>query len=352
MNIKEMHVEVHQATQNIAAAVKRKLLPDELDWLLNKGLERFIQSKVKTKKDGSGGYEIDQVDVDAIRTLMVTTELIAAVDADNRYMAQLPGDYAYLISDGSRTLNLCGTAPTGLVSNSSNILKLKLSKSTKVGTPWFGVLNVTVGADTIEMVAKIADEGIAYTGLPGNGSVELGLVRDVLMWNIRNILGYKVYWERYKNIYAPNTFLIPGEAAGELVIDATTIPGTVVTEQITQYSTTTGKFYANRLMPSNKISPLLRTAFYQPSYLSPISELEGNQLIIYADSSFIVNRVAISYVKKPRRLSLVMGQSCDLAPEFHNAVCDLTVEYFKAMTADPNWQVKLQDNLMRTLPIQ
>jgi hypothetical protein len=91
-------------------------------------------------------------------------------------------------------------------------------------------------------------------------------------------------------------------------------------------------------------------AYKKSTYLSPISELEQGSLWVYGDdASFIVTKVRVSYVKKPARIDLTLGQDCELPSEFHMAVCDLTVEYFKGMIADPNWEVKLRDNMQRSV---
>ncbi|MFZ8528579.1 hypothetical protein ACO1NJ_14750, partial [Staphylococcus aureus] len=71
----EMIIEVRQATQNIAANTRRKLQDEEIVWILNKIQERFIQSKIKRRKDGSGGFQLDQLDADAIRPLLTTKSL-------------------------------------------------------------------------------------------------------------------------------------------------------------------------------------------------------------------------------------------------------------------------------------
>lgn len=352
MNIREMHVEVQQATQNLAAAVKRKLTPGELDWILNKAQERFIQSKVKPRKDGSGGYAVDQMDLDAIRPLVVSAELTAEISNNSKYICHLPGNYAYLLSDESRTINLCGSSSSGAIAVSLNVLKLKLKKTDKSSSPYFAVVEMNLGSSTVNIVDEAEKNETQYTGLPANGLMEVGFIRDFLFWHFGTKFGYNVYWERYRDMYEPNTFIVADENVGSLTLDAEEIAGEAVTKEIQFYNRTDGKYYPNRLTPSTTLSTLLRTAFWQPSYLGPLSELSGNKLIVYGDSSFIVSGVAITYVKKARRLSLITGEGSELAEEFHNSICDLAVEYFKNITADPNWQVKLQDNVARSLPIQ
>lgn len=91
------------------------------------------------------------------------------------------------------------------------------------------------------------------------------------------------------------------------------------------------------------------TPFFTSSGKTPISEITGNKLVVHGNSSFIVTGVRVDYLKKPRAINLSLNQDCELPEEFHQAVCDLTVEYFKAMTVDPSWEVKLKDNIARSI---
>ncbi len=350
MFAREMHIEVSQATQNIAANTRRKMLPDEIDWLLNKNLERFIQSKLKPKD--SGGFQVNQIDADSIRTLYVNSRTIPITDAfdSNLYIATLPGDYSYLLADDSRTLALCGAARPILETITENVLSLSLYTG-KTPPKYYATIVIVIDALTIRLSDIITAQQIAgYTGV--NSKEERFLIRDILLWHMRNTLGINVYWENYKSIYKPHSFIFPGVTSGSITVDSMgSVNGTTTILSYSKYSSVEGNWVANRLTPGDKISTMRTTAFVKSSNLSPISELSNNEVIVYGDTGFIVTGVNVSYVRKPRRISLLLSQDCDLPDEFHQAVCDLTVEYFKAMTADPNWEVKLKDNMTRSVPI-
>jgi hypothetical protein len=350
MNIREQHIEVSMATQNIASNTRRKLLPDEIDWLLNKNLERFIQSKLKSK--GNGAFQVDQLDADSIRTLLVTNRTIPVTDSfdSDVYVASLPGDYSYLISDDSRTLSQCGTPRPTLKTITESVLSLPLYSS-KSTPKYFSTVVITLNGNTISLLDIITAQQITgYTGL--NSKEERYLIRDVMLWHMRNTLGIIVYWENYKSVYKPHSFIFPGGTIGTITVDdTTTVNGIVTSLSYNRYSSILGTWQANRLTPADKISTMRRTAFIKSSNLSPISEVSGRELTVYGDTGFIVTGVSIDYVKKPRRISLLLSQDCELPEEFHQAICDLTVEYFKAMIADPNWETKLKDNMTRSVPI-
>ena len=346
MNILEMHIEVAQATQNIAANVRRKLQMEEIDWLLNKNQERFIQSKVKPRKDGSGGFQIDQVDTDSIRTLLATASNTAQRTDLNEYAYQLPADYSYLISDDSKNLLLCTTVVPDPATIIDAVLILPL-KSTKSSAKFFETIVINLGSNSYSLNALTIAYQLTYIGL--NSKEEVYVVRDAMLWYMRNTLKLNVYWESYRNLYRPNSFLFVNMAnSGSIVVDGTSVAGVLNNISYTGYTTAEGQWYPNRLTPSDKISTILRTPFVKPSVHTSVSKLSGNELIVYGDVSYIVTGVRVDYVKKARRLNLLLGQNCELPEEFHQAVCDLTVEYFKAMTVDPSWEMKLKDNITRS----
>lgn len=355
MTVKEMHIEFNQAVQKIGANSTRKAYPEEVDWLLNKAMERFIQSKVKPKKDGSGGFEVDQMDLDAIRPLLTNAKIPArVVDADNGYYsAQLPGDYAYLISDDSLTEQLCGNPLPALKNNNVHYFTVYMSPYTAGSAPFFGYVGIFPNTGSGKSLADIADyNNQFFAGYPSKDQVFM-LTNPILL-NLKLDAGIEVYWERYAGVYKPKTFFLIMTADFNSIIsndgDGSNLPGDDWNFSYYTRPTTKGKWVPNRLSRTDKVSTLLVTPYYKSSHLSPISELQGDQLLVYGDnSSFIVSTVNVDYVRKHRRIELILGQDCELAPEFHPAVCDLAAEYFKAMIADTNgWEIKMKDNLLRS----
>ena len=207
MTVLEQHLEIRQASQNIAANVRRKLLPQEIDWLLNKTQERFIQSKVKPRKDGSGGFQIEQLDVDAIRTLLKSKDIPAFI-SEMDYEAQLPADYSYLISDDSKTLLLCGGTAVPPVNTTETSLILPLVTSHKSANFYLSVI-LNIGSSLVIQLSDIVSfYASTYASLQAKD--EKYVLRDAFLWYIRNVLNVEVYWERYKTIIAPYSFIFPG----------------------------------------------------------------------------------------------------------------------------------------------
>lgn len=349
MYVKEMHIEVRQSMQKIAANKTRKLYDAEIDWLLNKNMQRFIQSRVTPKKDGSGGFEITQFDLDAIRTLLKTrVHLVASKHGSKRYASILPGDYSYLIGDLSLIKRACSKAPsTSIVTE--NILVIPLKKSTGTA-PYYTAFTITINSvEEFNITTYTQERDTQFTGY--TSAEEIYEITDAMIRYL-NDKGFNAYWEQYGDSFYPKSLIIvsAGAITGSANIDSVVSNGVLKTRAYTaaDIANTVATESANGLTPSNQVQDLQEVAFYGTSPEIPISELAGNNLYVYADKTFIVSKTLISYVRKPRRISITLGQDCELAPDFHQSICDLTVEYIKGMIADPNWEVKLKDNITRT----
>lgn len=352
MYVKEQHIEVTLSMQKIAANRTRKLLPQEIDWLLNKNMERFIRSKVTPKKDGTGGFEILQDDLDAIRPLVKRGIVLPAyVDTDRTIRCPLPGDYSYLTQDESvikRTDPMSSTVPP-LTDLKRYILQVPIRKSTAIAGPYYAQVQLNINGSVVFDLGQYAiARDTNYQGL--SAADEIWAIPGYIMQAMIDG-GWEAYWEYYEDQYYPKSLIIVTGApiTGYLVTDGVTTPGvnSTINVRTKDLPQVTAEYQANRLTASNIVSSLLEVAFFGTQAEFPISELANRSIYVYPNKTFIVSNTVISYVRKPRRISLILGTDCELASEYHQLICDLTVEYIKGMIADPNWEVKLKDNMTR-----
>lgn len=357
MYVKEMHIEVNQAIQKIAANRTRKLLDPEVDWLLNKHMGRFIESRVTPKADGSGGYEIKQFDIDAIRTLMVTGAEIPTYYADpRRVKAFLPGDYSYLISDESTikraNMDLTQVPEVPLdITLTRNLLLIPVLQSTLLAGPWYSSVQVYINNGLVFDIQQYATgNGATFTGFSSKD--EVFFVSGAILRALAD-QGWKVYWERFGERNYPKRLIVDlglMAGTGSIIIDGVTTEAAQAnySARVLDFLQQATEDQSNRLTASNIVQNLREVAFYKTQPESPITELAGSILYTYVNKGFIVTSSRLSYVRKPQRISLSLGQDCEIAPEYHQLICDLVTEYYKGMIADPSWEVKLKDNMTRT----
>lgn len=371
MTVREMHIEINQSLQKVAANLTRKYLSEEIDWVLNKIQTRYIESLLRPvdladtsnstlfgKTTQEKSRFADQIHTDAIRTLTVTFKDIEAWTDPNVgggvVSCYLPDNYMFLMSDVSSMNSLCGAAPI-VTTSQKYYTVLNLSKSTLSAPPYYTANNsITIGTKTLNIPAGLPDYN-NYTGFSSKNDVMF--LKDYILSRFRE-RGVTIYWEWYGDQYWPNSFIIPCDASG---ITATLLwDGVDVTDAslksftISKRSLPSGvpvktKLADNRLTSSYDI-PTSYTPYYGPSIVSPVSELSGHVLKVYHDDNTIVNKVVISYIRTPRPISLSLGLNCELPHSACQKICDLAVEYIKGQQEDATGvTIKKQDNDSRII---
>ncbi len=352
MNVQEQHIDIDLAAQKINSNYYRQLTESEVDWLLNKHVGRFIKDRIKQDTD-SLGFDATEVDMDALRTLVVLDRELATFHIeDDATRAELPGDYSFLIDDFSNTIDKCDATnykrATNFADGTVYIYKFPLVQSTG-STPFYKNISFKLNNVTIFNSAN----------LPGLDTTdELFTVRDYILGQLSNYVRTKLldtpafnidfYWERYASYYSPNSFLAvtttQQTSTNTITIDGTV---TVATENTITRNfvpvVNAGKLCANRLVRGHFRSNLRSSAFARTTSNSPISALTGNQLKIYHDGKYIISKLKISYIRKPAKISLFLNQNCDLAEDFHQEINDRVILDIKELIMSPDWEIKLRD---------
>lgn len=351
MTCKEMHIEFNQLLQQVAANKTLKYLPEEVDLILNKAQNRFIQSKLKQKTDDkgrpSGGFEVSQLDSDALRTLIVSSyDLVPYIDQDGRrYRCLLPPDYSYLLSDWSYTTLLCDTIPK-IITETLYVTAVRQDQSTKTTPKYYANMEVSLYGTIITIPSALPYMN-QYQGYDTLDDIQF-LTRTIALMG-------KWYWERFDNLYYPGYYIAVTTSNQVTIIPYISVDGIVTTPVKTSFYQVkrhdgTGDYYDNRLSATDNISGMNSTEFIKSSYYSPISELSNGILYVYYDSSFIVSSVGISYIRKPQPISLYLNTNCEIPEEFHHNIIDLAVEETKGTLGDiQGWQQKVADNNSRVV---
>lgn len=344
-----MHIEVNLSLQKVNSNVKRKFIPEEIDWVLNKMIGRFVKSKLRpdeqTKDDG---FQSDQIDLDALRTLMVLDKPLPVYKIGPNVLAEFPGNYSFLVRDRSGLVRDCDAnydtaADFGVSLEYVSVLKIR--PSTKGSAPYYTNPVLTVNGQVVMNVNNLPNS------LPDKGMVFA--IHDAIKNILLNteLLGITLYWERYKNIYSTDSLIVVSNTminTTSISFDANTY--TAVSNNASQsrpIDINSTHYRDNRLIKTNHVGKLQDSSFSKSQWRSPISAVQGNSLKVYCDNKFIVNNISIDYIRKPRLVSLSLSQNCDLPDDFHLDICDQTVEYLTMTIGDPRYTWKLQDNLLR-----
>lgn len=356
MNVQEMHIEINISTQKIRSNYYRKFLDSEIDWLLNKHVDRFIKDRIKQDQD-SLGFDSTEIDLDSLRTIVVLDREVSVFQVeDDAVRAELPGNYSYLIDDYSLTVDKCNIALYNAATKTADLplylYTFPLAQSTKVGAPYYQSMAFTLNSNSI----------FSVSGLPGlQDKTELFAVRNYILDQLSRDVAKRLqttplspvdyYWEEFGSYRAPNSIIAVCSTQqiglNQLTIDGTNITGTESIVTRTFLPIITGsKLSTDRLIRGAFRSQVRTSTFAGTKVNSPISAVSANQLKVYHDGKFIVSKLKMSYVRKPAKINLLLNQNCDLASEFHQEICDRVTLYIKELTMAPDWEIRMKDMMM------
>lgn len=349
MTVREMHLEVNQSLQQVAANRTRKYLSEEIDWVLNKIQARFVQQCLRPiRADTSGKYRFaDQLRADALRSLIVYKTVTCYYKSLGVVQAALPADYQYLMTDVSEYYLKCTQTPTEVTTNEDYHV-LRLNKTSAPTAPYYVTGTFQIGGTVLSLPGSLSNFS-NYTGFAAKEDV-IFLKDWILSYLWRN--GVEVYWEKYGSIFEPDCFIIPGPLPVPLTLSW---DGVGVTQIVTKFQsrtrytvTGTKQQIDNRLLSPYDVTSIY-TPYYAPSSQTPASELVDNSLLVYHDVNTIVDGVFLSYVRKPQPISLSLGLNCEINPDFHQTICDMATEYIMKQVKDEGNGLKTQDNETRVI---
>ena len=71
---------------------------------------------------------------------------------------------------------------------------------------------------------------------------------------------------------------------------------------------------------------------------SPLTTIRGEYIDIYTSDIFIIDKVKITYIRKPKNISLSLGIGCELPDHTHQEIVDMTVSSILEGITDPRYK--------------
>ena len=402
MNVQQMHLAIQQGVDKINSLQADMLLPEEIDIELNKSMFKFINTKYGRNNIYRKGFEQSQKRIDDLRTLVTEFEGPTTYKGfyNNDFFIdqfKLPKDYMYLVNQKSTVvINKCeplefnfdNTAPCSYFVLPLEYLYIDFETNNPViETQNFSdPLNTTGGfVRQIIMMADLdngnfgnvnilsgpinAAGGIAPYNYPQDlESLRLDLL-DSSNWNT----GFEIYWEEYGDINAPGSFIVKVDTD---IYDwfnwDQSNPATTNTNELTQliglhnptstssqdsWPKVNGQFtdnfalakrivagdsqrvYSfNKFVQQDDIFKLLEDPFNTTKHTSPLTTMRGDYIDIYTSDIFIIDGVKITYIRKPREISLSLDDSCELPVHTHREIVDMAISSILEGFNDPRYK--------------
>jgi len=368
MNVKEAHIHVERGVQRYNANVYDYFLPQEIDLILTKMQNRFIDSKFR-RDEKDLGFQYDQGDLDDIESLIVSgVEVPVFQDFSiNKGRALFPYNYRHLIDIEGVGYRTC-TEPTS---------SLYTRETTTNAIQYITKYNINPSTTPVSSIGThYKDFKLSYNGeiiFDGNDYEELsdGLRSKEEFFLLQNLLLGKfyenlpseikgIYWERYDNISELYTLIVVADfqPSGSTSYSVETVIGNVPGTTTFQGNTIgRDRFYTTndsnyncklRIVNNDRKSTILRdNAFSKTISRSPVTTISETGVIINYDKRFIVNFINIDYIRIPSYINLSLGRGFALREHTHERICDLAIEYIKNIIEQPSYQTTLNDNMLR-----
>ena len=100
----------------------------------------------------------------------------------------------------------------------------------------------------------------------------------------------------------------------------------------------TREYALNKFIQQDDIFKLLDDPFNTTKYTSPLTTIRGEYIDIYTSDIFIIDKVKITYIRKPQQISLSLGISCELPEHTHQEIVDMVVSSILEGISDPRYK--------------
>ena len=360
MSVQKLHLEVLQRIQEVGSYKKTKFRSEEIDLALNKAMYRLLEDGVEEKFQGT---QVNLSHVSALIQKNRVSEVIQPQTTDKLYEENIGNAYAVVPADLYWTINgraevvtnplNCSTAPTLAKTTYGEYVAI-------VPFPALGSAPYFVSTSVTSSVLGSMYTSPAAIAAGFNNSLAKYVVVDNILDTLqRKYATLQVYWERYRDVYYKDSFIFVGSTdIGTITLTSNSQTSAVV-RTINSYqiynraliSALASKEVTAPPVKINREDVLyqgLQNSFYKTRPSRPIVDQTYDYFIIYTDTSFIVTRFSYDYIRKPRAISLNLGQDCELAPTIHPKVVDLAVEILKLDTKDQSYPATVQDTQLRT----
>jgi hypothetical protein len=333
MDITEMHLNIDLELNKLNSNLYEIILPQEKDYFLNRAQERFIKQRYGALSNSKRqGFEMSQKRIDDLRNLLVPNYYdkcfklpITDFDYASKLKFYFPGDYMFLTSSRSKMKhNHCGTLTPVDTVDTFKTITINLSILTDYAL--FGMkLGATAGAAAIVLPVG------TLTGLDNQEkTLAIQTVVDTLNNNTNfTTPGWVAYSSNYRNVKGDIVITVPTADTNNLYYTLTgTYPGSPSTFTKVTNTKTYLESNGNEEVSPNRFAQQDDVYIMQVDPFNKTDAFEGPLTIIHTDSidvfyrptgseAFIVNQIAISYLRKPRLMSSTTNQSCELSEETH-----------------------------------
>jgi uncharacterized protein (UPF0147 family) len=345
----ELHIAIDQQLQEQGSYQHDRIFAEAKDLALNDAQDQIIEQIIS---DGIGlsKERLKHVNPLIEKNLVVSPIANYAALETRSAVGQLPAYVLFILNCRSEvvTSRTCSTLPSSTVS-------LPLYKTvlvfpdTAVGTaPFYNAL--TIVNSTAQSVYALPTE---FTGRFQIASQKFEIMQDILdRINVPTGTRY-VFWDGnntltfYSTTNDVNLTLNYTGIAAPIVATTTNLSYTTANRVANAADTTLSiSYFPNKwVQPDHELyNKIHLNRFTGPKQYEPIYTVSQNNLIVYYAEDSIVTNMQIDYIRKPRKISLILNRTSELDPSVHNQVVNRAVEILKRNIQDQSLPGDVQFN--------
>jgi hypothetical protein len=341
LSIQEAHIYITQELQRQGAYKKDKQFKQATDLAINKALTKFVRGRIKPLPQADR-FEVDETSRNDIQSIIVVNHKLPVFKVNDYYISPLPPNFLYLLNDPSIVLEDCETEfKTATENKDEKLWIIKFADSTIETPPYYKKIVVSNGT---------LSESVDYAGLSAKEE-KYAMVDEII--SLFKKIGELCYWEKYKDYYYPNTFLIPIidiSKEASLTIDNVKLASTSLLKSnviIKSGLTQENEIVPNRNTKNDFIASLRNSEYGRSEPDSPLSTVYNDQIIVYGTKRFLISQIFIDYIRQPKPVNLSLEQGFELHPNTHDRICDIAVEIIKKQIEDQSLATNIQHNQIR-----
>lgn len=351
MTAQEMHIGVTQWLQKVNSKDIVSYEPQEIDWALNEECLRFIKQRTNPLSNSKKqGFQATQKRYDDLEELITQNYLIPMYKDNsnvNSVFGFLPPNYLSLINDRSLTHNLCGRALSTVSTNvvSEYVCVVPFPEPVETSSPFYNSLSF-IDTATSNVLFDVNNYNSTINGF--DAKEEKFYIINLLIEELSKLSNIEIRWEKYNETYYRNSIIFISKSPLFTGITVqpinTSIPVNVI--NYVQYAPLNVEEVENRLVKTEELYDILSNSFTKTVAESPISNLARGKINVHHKQKFILSFTKIDYIRKPRKIDLFLGQSCELNPNVHEEIVENTAKRLSAIVKAENYQQIINENLI------
>jgi len=367
MLIIDMHNYIKQGLHRLNSRLFRGYEPEQIDLVLNRAQSVCFEERYGWLK--GDGIEMSRKNIGELSNIMVghrSVNSFIAYDNSNfeyvindvpaKFKVVLPDDCYYVQNIEPRIYyNLCDDISWEAIKSTWAGAVISIDTDPDIiGASAIGgiqvYLDTTLAPITITRLVGYPDW--ADYNFPEDGDAFIDHLVKAVNKRI-NDDGYTCVYEAYNGLFYPGYIIILKEGSGlpgASVKARVVYTGTSYTSEenysLYDYYPTSSvdlsngdyKYSVGNIRRHADRSVLLSNAFHKPRYSAMPVFVGERHADIFTDGTYVVTSATISYVRKPKQMSLSLNQNCELNASLHRKICDTAIEYLVAANSRNNFQ--------------